>query len=75
MARTLQEAQDGYNTWLAAETAIASGQTYHIGRTRLERADLPQVHKMVLYFSREIDRLSTPSRSMARVIQIIPRDL
>ena len=38
------------NTWLAAEEAIATGQSYQIGTRMLTRADLKQVREQLEYW-------------------------
>ena len=38
--------QKKLNTWLAAEEAIATGQSYQIGSRKLTRADLYQLRKL-----------------------------
>ena len=39
------------NTWLAAEEAIATGQSYQIGSRLLTRADLKQVREEMEYWA------------------------
>lgn len=38
------------HTWLAAEEAIATGQSYQIGTRMLTRADLKQVREQLEYW-------------------------
>lgn len=38
------------NTWLSAEEAIATGQSYQIGTRMLTRADLKQVREQLEYW-------------------------
>lgn len=38
------------NTWLVAEEAIATGQSYQIGTRMLTRADLKQVREQLEYW-------------------------
>ena len=42
---TKEICQKKLNTWLAAEEAIATGQSYQIGSRMLTRADLKQVRE------------------------------
>ena len=35
------------NTWLAAEEAVATGQSYQIGNRMLTRADLKQIREQM----------------------------
>ena len=39
------------NTWLAAEEAIATGQSYQIGSRMLTRADLKRVREEMEYWA------------------------
>lgn len=43
--------QQKLNTWLAAEEAIATGQSYQIGSRLLTRADLKQVREEMEYWA------------------------
>ena len=43
--------QNKLNTWLAAEEAIATGQSYQIGSRMLTRADLKQVREEMEYWA------------------------
>lgn len=42
------------NTWLAAEEAIATGQSYQIGTRVLTRADLKQVREQMEYWAAKL---------------------
>ena len=39
------------NTWLAAEEAVATGQSYQIGTRMLTRADLKQIREEMEYWA------------------------
>lgn len=39
------------DTWLAAEEAVATGQSYQIGNRMLTRADLRQIREQMEYWS------------------------
>lgn len=43
--------QKKLNTWLAAEEAVATGQSYQIGTRMLTRADLKQVREQMEYWA------------------------
>lgn len=43
--------QQKLNTWLAAEEAVATGQSYQIGSRMLTRADLKQVREQMEYWA------------------------
>lgn len=48
---TKEVCQKKLNTWLAAEEAIATGQSYQIGSRMLTRADLKQVREEMEYWA------------------------
>lgn len=48
---TKEMCQKKLNTWLAAEEAIAIGQSYQIGSRMLTRADLKQVREEMEYWA------------------------
>jgi hypothetical protein len=76
MSLTLSDAQNMLTLWQEAEQAIAEcAQEYRIGTRLLRRADLAEVHKMVIYYKSEVQRLSTGRRPGVRVVRIVPRDL
>lgn len=54
----LATAQDHLTTWLAAEKAVASGQSYVIGNRKFFRANLKEVADMVAYWDGMVQRLS-----------------
>lgn len=73
-AWTLVQAQAHLDAWLAADTAVASGQSYSIGGRSLTRADAAKIAERIAFWSREVERL-TNSRTGLRVQRIVPRDL
>lgn len=75
MSYTLQEAKDMLAQWLAAEKAVATGQSYKIGTRSLERANLSEISKRIQYWKAEVSRLESGRRSGPRVMRFIPRDL
>ena len=60
---TKEMCQKKLNTWLAAEEAIATGQSYQIGSRMLTRADLKQVREEMEYWAGKLaeaeQRIST----------------
>lgn len=48
---TKEMCQKKLNTWLAAEEAIATGQSYQIGSRMLTRADLKRVREEMEYWA------------------------
>ena len=53
---TKEICQKKLNTWLAAEEAIATGQSYQIGSRMLTRADLKQVREEMEILGRKAGR-------------------
>ena len=51
---TKEVCQKKLNTWLAAEEAIATGQSYQIGSRMLTRADLASVRKQIDYWNNKV---------------------
>jgi uncharacterized small protein (DUF1192 family) len=75
MSWTLQEAQDMLNLWIAAEKAVATGQSYKIGTRSLQRADLSEIAQRIKYWRSEVARLTNNRKPGARVMRVVPRDL
>lgn len=74
MSWTLQEAKDMLATWVEAEKAVATGQSYKIGSRSLQRANLSEIRKQIQFWRNEITKLET-GRKGARVMRAVPRDL
>ena len=68
---TLAQAQTQLDAYLAAETAILSGQEYEIAGRRLRRANLVEVREGVTYWSDKVDELTAKSQRRGR--SIVPR--
>lgn len=77
MAFTVQDCRERLQMWLAAESAIASGQSYAIDNRRFERANLAQVREQIKFWQKELAKAETVSqgRNRRRTIRIMPRDL
>lgn len=72
---TLAEASTLRGLWLAAETAVASGQQYTIGTRTLIRADAGFIHKMFLYYDGLVTALTTGNGPGVRMQRAVFRDL
>lgn len=72
---TLAEAQAHLAAWLAADLALASGQTASVGGVTLTRADATSVAKSIAFWRREVDRLTAGRTAGARIVRVVPRDL
>lgn len=55
---TRAQAQQHLDTWLAADIAVASGQSYMIGSRRLDRAHALEIRNNVSYWQSMVLRLS-----------------
>ena len=65
------------NTWLAAEEAVATGQSYQIGTRTLTRADLKQVREELEYWAAMLAQAEAVEahRGRNRVWRFVPRDV
>jgi hypothetical protein len=54
----LAQAQAALTTWLAAETAVASGHAYQIGNRSMKRADLKMIGDRVTFWNAMVIRLT-----------------
>jgi hypothetical protein len=73
-AISLAQAQASLTAFLAAELALASGaQEYSIAGRAFKRAQLNQVHDIVVFYQQLVDRLSR-NPAGPRVRRIVPLD-
>lgn len=77
VAFTVQECRERLHIWLAAEVAIASGQSYMIDNRRLERANLAQVREQIKFWKTElvIAQSALSGKGRRRTVRVVPRDL
>ena len=64
-------------TWLDAEEAVATGQSYQIGTRMLTRADLKQIREQMEYWGRRLAEAEAEEkcRGRNRAYRFVPRDL
>lgn len=69
--------QQKLNTWLAAEEAIATGQSYQIGSRLLTRADLKQVREEMEYWAGKLAEAETEGKygGRNRTYRAVARDV
>jgi len=69
---TLEQAQQQLNSYLAAETAVLGGQSYHIAGRRLDRANLQEIQSGITIWDQRVKALSVQrsGRSRARTIVV-----
>ena len=65
------------NTWLAAEEAVATGQSYQIGSRMLTRADLKQIREEMEYWAAKLAKAEAEEKSGGRnrAYRLVARDL
>ena len=69
--------QEKLNTWLAAEEAVATGQSYQIGTRMLTRADLKAIRQQMEYWAGKLAEAEAEEQSGGRIraFRAVPRDL
>jgi hypothetical protein len=74
---TLTEAQAQLTAWMAASTAVASGQAYSMssgaGSRSLTRADAKEIRENIRFWNDMVKSLSTGSTSGPQINTGIPR--
>lgn len=75
MSWTLDEAKLHLKTWLDAELAVATGQSYKIGTRSLTRANLSDIMAQIKFWRNEVARLESGAGGGARVLRAVPRDI
>lgn len=55
---TLAQAETQLAAWLAADTAVASGQSYTIGSRSLTRANAKEIRENITYWNAQVERLN-----------------
>ena len=68
---TLAQAEAQLAAYLAAETAVLSGQSYEIAGRRLTRADLTAIQEGIKLWSARVDTLSASSGGTGRTRTIV----
>jgi hypothetical protein len=74
-AWTLADAQAALTAWLAADLALASGQSATVGRVSITRANAADVAKSIAFWRSEVERLEAGRGQGVRVMRVTPRDL
>jgi hypothetical protein len=72
---TLAEAKDLLDAWIAADLALASGQTARVGQMTLTRVDEQRLASRITFWRREVERLTAGRGPGARIVRVVPRDL
>jgi len=66
---TLAQAEAQLTSWLAASTAVASGQSYTIGGRSLTRADARAIQQQIEFWDKKCEQLSGSS-NVTRTIKV-----
>lgn len=71
---TVEIAREKLNTWLEAEEALATSQSYTMGTMSLTRADLKQVRENITYWNDMVTKLERVGKGRNRIYRGIPMD-
>ena len=71
---TVEIAREKLNTWLEAEEALATSQSYTMGTMSLTRADLKQVRENITYWNDRVTKLERAGKGRNRINRGIPMD-
>ena len=68
--------EEKLNTWLAAEEAIATGQSYQLGTRMLTRANLSAVRSEIEYWAGKLAEAEAAEQrgGRNRIFQFVPLD-
>ncbi|MCS4508899.1 DUF6148 family protein [Xylophilus ampelinus] len=69
---TLVQAQAQLNAYLAAETAVLSGQSYEIAGRRLTRANLADIQQGIATWNARATQLGNSAVGMRRSRVVVP---
>lgn len=61
---TLADAEAQLATWMAANTAAASGQSYTIGTRQLTRVDAVEIREQIQFWDAKVKELSRGTSGM-----------
>lgn len=69
---SLQQAQTQLDSYLAAETAVLTGQSYEINGRKLARADLADIQAGITIWNRRVGELSSRAAGRGRCRTLVP---
>lgn len=55
---TLTQAETQLTSWMAADTAVATGQSYTIGGRSLTRANAKEIRENIVFWDKQVKRLT-----------------
>jgi len=65
---TLAQAEAQLALWIAADTAVATGQSYSVGGRQLTRADAREIRENIIFWDSQVRRLSSAEASGGRIV-------
>lgn len=68
---TLQTAQAQLDIWLAADAAVAAGQSYSIKDRSLSRADAGEITRKIEYWNNWVQKLSRAASGRGRTRYVV----
>ena len=68
---TLIQAQTQLNAYLAAETAVLTGQSYEIAGRKLSRADLDSIQSGITLWNSRVINLTNQSQGRSRARTVV----
>ena len=69
---TLTDAQAQLALWLAASSAVASGQSYSIKDRSLSRVDAGEIRSQIDYWQNWVNRLTRSASGTRRTRYVVP---
>lgn len=74
---TLETAKKHLDTWLEAEMAVSTGQSYTIGSRSLTRANLSEIRKSINYWNDKVKELEAAENGSGRnkAFRVVLRDI
>ena len=69
---TAAQAQTHLDAWIAADIAVATGQSYTIGSRRLDRTNAREIRENITFWDGKVKSLSSISSGGIRVRGITP---
>jgi hypothetical protein len=67
---TLAQAEAQLTLWLAADTAVATGQAYTIGGRSLTRTNAKEIRENIIFWDSQVKRLATEASAAGSGIKI-----
>lgn len=65
--------EERLQAYYEAEMAVLTGQSYQIGKRRLERANLSEIRNAIATLETEISNLENDGKR--KVVRVLPRDI